>query len=670
MAETERRDQDDRDAANTTVNAYLRRDKTNTTRHRLSDQLRPHLILAGLWLTAAGGHLVVLAAGDATLVVTAMVAIALAVTINAYLMRRKRNRPVTGRHVAGVTAGTGWLAWATAAGPSWTATAVLLAAGYAASLRWWRRHRLPDPPPEGPPPEGPGADYPPRLWADNIGCNGGKLPGSRLEHEQVIATGLRYLAPLVPGKQELGDALAALPKLRTGLRLRRDQDLILEHPDPKLHPTADESVISVTIVRRSRVLDAAVPWPGPTYDPAAGTIRLGPYVDGEGTAEWLVHADNGGWGGFLAGSIGSGKSRMLDCIALGLAAAGCAVWYGDPQGGASSPFLMQHADHRARNVAGIRELLRLAQKVKQLRQAENALHGWEGWAPEQGRPGLGIIIDECHAALNDPECQRLCAELAREGRKVGVFVILADQVATLDAFGSGADADALRSSVCSGNQLILRSKTYNTKNVLPGVDVDPTKFPRIPGYAYLIDDTGKRRSAPLRGYFLTDEARDEWGEKITWPALDDGSAGAAGTGYRDRRRQDDVDKIALGEWVAALREGREPSADHAMASVLADPSRPAGGDGSDHPGFRLVPFPRWSDWQQEAQPAAHAAARTSVDVVYQLVAAGISSPGELQARSGYSETGVRNALRQLAEAGRVRRDRHGVWTPTEPAGVG
>lgn len=51
-------------------------------------------------------------------------------------------------------------------------------------------------------------------------------------------------------------------------------------------------------------------------------------------------------------------------------------------------------------------------------------------------------------------------------------------------------------------------------------------------------------------------------------------------------------------------------------------------------------------------------------MVYGLVAAGVSSAGELQARSGYSETGVRNALRQLAECGRVRRDRHGVWTPT------
>lgn len=664
MAETERRDQDDRDAANTTVNAYLRRDKTNTTRHRLSDQLRPHLILAGLWLTAGAGHLVALATGGATLVVTAVVAIALAPALGAYLMRRKRNRPVTGRQVAGVAAGTGWLAWVIAAGPSWTATAVLLAAGYAASLRWWRRWRIPDPPPEPPPPEGPGADHPPRLWADNIGHAGGKLPGSRLEHEEVIATGLRYLAPLVPGKHDLGDALAALPKLRTGLRLRRDQDLVLEHPDPERHPKADESVISVTIVRRSRILSDAVTWPGPTYDPAAGTIRLGPYVDGEGTGEWLVHADNGAWGGFLAGSIGSGKSRMLDSIALGLAVAGVAVWYGDPQGGASSPFLMQHADYRARTVAGIRDMLRMAQKVKRLRQAENALNAWEGWTPEQGRPGLGVIIDECHAALDDPECQRLAATLAREGRKVGIFVILADQVATLDAFGAGAGADALRSSVCSGNLLILRSKTYNTKNVLPGVDVDPTKFPRIPGYAYLIDDTGKRRSAPLRGYYLTDQARDEWGERITWPALDDGAAGAAGGGYRDRHHQAMVDQAALGEWVAAMREGREPTAEGAMATMPAEP-RPAGGDGTDHPGFRLVPFPRWSDWQQQTQPAAAPAGpRTSVEVVYGLVAAGVSSPGELQARSGYSETGVRNALRQLAEAGRVRRDRHGVWTPT------
>lgn len=73
-----------------------------------------------------------------------------------------------------------------------------------------------------------------------------------------------------------------------------------------------------------------------------------------------------------------------------------------------------------------------------------------------------------------------------------------------------------------------------------------------------------------------------------------------------------------------------------------------------------------SDWAGfKADPLAPVASGrpTAVRVVWDLVAAGVSAPGDLQAQSGYSETAVRNALRELADAGRVHNPRHGVWEP-------
>src|SRR5690606_18653115 len=322
----------------------------------------------------------------------------------------------------------------------------------------------------------------------------------------------------------------------TGLRLRRGMDLVIEP-----HPEADEATVQLTIVQRSPVLTTAQPWPGGTYQPGTGMIAIGPYVDGVGVAYWRLHTPDSLWGGFIAGSIGSGKSRTMEAIALGLAEAGCVVWYADGQDGSSSPFLAEHADWFTYGT-GIRDMLEAARRVKKLRQVENRLRRWSGWRPDQGRPGLIIIIDECHVPMADPQCQDIAAELAREGRKVGISLIMASQVATLDAFGGGPGSDALRSSVCAGNMLIMRSLTRTTRNVLPGVDVAPTTFPDVPGYAWLIDHSKARRSAPLRAFFLADEEMGPAAAAVQWSAVEPAAAGAAGQLYGRRHQEVDSEE--------------------------------------------------------------------------------------------------------------------------------
>jgi hypothetical protein len=177
-------------AATTTTNAYLRRDRRDRMVYRLRHQLAPHLLLAGVWVTGAAGWLAGGWAGDRGLVATGLLSAVAAAGAVRWLTACRRGAAVTGRQAAGAAAATGWLGWATMAGPGWTATAVLLAGGYAASLRWWRRWRLPDPGEDPQPPAGPDPMHPPRLWADHI-AHGGPLPGSYLTGEHQIATGLR-----------------------------------------------------------------------------------------------------------------------------------------------------------------------------------------------------------------------------------------------------------------------------------------------------------------------------------------------------------------------------------------------------------------------------------------------------------------------------------------------
>jgi Transcriptional regulators of sugar metabolism len=70
--------------------------------------------------------------------------------------------------------------------------------------------------------------------------------------------------------------------------------------------------------------------------------------------------------------------------------------------------------------------------------------------------------------------------------------------------------------------------------------------------------------------------------------------------------------------------------------------------------------PSQANWPPEGEVPARKSA-TAVDVVYGLICRGVNRTGDLQARSGYTEGSVRRALGILQDAGKVRKDGHGVW---------
>ena len=200
-------------------------------------------------------------------------------------------------------------------------------------------------------------------------------------------------------------------------------------------------------------------------------------------------------------------------------------------------------------------------------------------------------------------------------------------------WGAGAGADALRSSVTAGNVVLLRTKSNNTKSVLSG-GVDPTTFPRIPGYAYLLDDTGTRRSAPMRGYYLDDQTRDQAAREVSWPELDPASAAAAGPVYQRRRELLDAARQALADRIAALT-GQTPklpaqarSSTVPAAPVIPlprfprvptihrsqrNPPRPVLRCWTGPPHHQRQPRPQWRPWLNSLPPASPAPARSNSD---------------------------------------------------------
>lgn len=604
------------------------------------------LVLASAALNAANAA----SAADAEILAgTAAVSIIVAVVAGTRMRKRSTDRKALHRGLAFLALAAGWLTCTTASGLSWNATGFLAVTGSLLSLYWWRLHRIPNQAPAAPAPRAEAKSthtHYARMWAEQIG-NSGDLAGTRLESHETIDAGERYVLRLVPGKNTYGQVLGMLERIRSGLELNPDEDLIIER-----HPVLAASNLQLTVVTRSPIKES-VQWPGPdAFNPQTGCVNLGPYTDGEGVASWRAYTDNSFWGGFITGGTGSGKSRMIESIAMSLAASEThptVVWFIDGDEGASSVLLADHADHTAldEEMTQARDLLKGALGVMRLRRAENVANKWEGFTPTTDRPGILIIIDECHLIFADDDLRAMAAEIARRGRKVGVAILGASQLASLDAFGGAGkpNTDALRSSLRAGNGVILRSNTNSTKDIFK-VDIDPSQFPAMPGYGYYVasKDSGAR-TAPFRGYYVTDQLKKVWPDRILWRSLTFGEGNAytltAGSDYAKRGEQAEESREEALAWIEAVKAGRAQP-----ASVLSTLQRMTA---ATAPVLQVAQIPVWDP--EQFAPARKLRTRdelhrSHVAVLAQL-AAGVDRTGAIAKAVELGERQVYNLLQQL-----------------------
>lgn len=623
----------------------------------LTAQVAPQATLGMLVVAAAATRAAMSAtAADAEILAgTAATCVVVAVVGAVVAGRRLADKRSRVRARAFLAVAASWLTTVTATDLTLDAVAVLSAIGMGLSLHWWRQRRIPNPPEQEPfdfvvEPE---ADPYPRRWAENLGGPGCALTGSRLEGYEAIKAGFRYVLCLAPGKQSYATILGQLENIRTGLELLPDHDMIVER-----HPVLAASCLQFTVVTRSPV-KVSITHPGrAVFNPRTGNVDLGPFVDGEGVARWKGYTKDRLWGGYLQGGTGSGKSRMVEGIALALADAQThptVIWYADGQGGASSPLLMKHADHTARDGEHFHAMLAGLLLVVQLRQDENALDEAEGFTPTVDRPGVVVVVDECHKFLLKLEnaeyaerCRWMVSTIAREGGKVGVALILASQQSTLDAFGGAGDnfAETIRANLLMGNGVILRSKDSNAKQVFK-VDVNPSLFPAIPGYAFLVDPDEGARSAPFRGYYVTDSIRTQWPGEILWRSLDEGAAHAYGLEYLRRRELAEEAREAIRRRVAARRAGQ-------FAEPRPAPPAPAGGyDGAEAiRAFGIATFPIW-DPTKFAKPQPRREMHDGHRKILAAMGQGHRSPKAIQMATGYTERHVYGLLGDLLDEFRV-----------------
>lgn len=673
---------------------------------RLRHQLVPFGVIGLLW---AGGAAAATVPGG--WIVAAAALVAAVVWWCAWDRRRRPSRSARRRWATRVViGGSGWLLVAATCGAGGPVTAALWLGGYAAAWPHWRAHRIPIPAEPVDEPEPvievvEAAPEIPRRWADRVAVPRGVLPESYLTDHRLVGRTEQWTVQLDPVTQTSSSAVAA--QLRVGAALGRSMDAVTidRHPSGDLSRAvliiADDNPLHRDVVLPDRDLDRL-------WDASTGYAVHGLHSDG-GPARWAFTVPNWGLaGGFLIGSIGSGKSAAMTVLALlAMQTEHVVVWAADPTGGGAIPTILQHADWAATTMPEIRMQLQALRRAMDIRSALNSLRRVDKHVCTPAEPGILLIADEFHrltAGGRSSEETKILTLLAREGRKHGINVIGADQYPGLRTFG---DEEPMRLNMFARNIAVFRSPSNVSKGLIPGLDISPADIPAYfpngkptSGLGYMVGE----RTAPYRGWF-SERIADQLAAapKTT---LDKAVAAAIGSNYLDRHARSmasrtekaaaladlDLDVLApildadpalaaaLAAYRARPRAGRV--IDPLQTTLQLGPAGPgwratpeASGPG---PVLRLVPAPRL---QLPGQPTTGPAAAADAGVpaaegllatpagrrLYELIRAGVTRTGDLIEQSGYGETHTRNNLNALAAAGLIGRARHGTWEVTNAA---
>ncbi|MBE1603757.1 hypothetical protein [Actinopolymorpha pittospori] len=643
--------------------AEQERRRRGRTFYRLRWHLVPHyaavalLVLAGLgWVTNWATHddyAGSLALGGGALIVTGLAAV--------WLVRGGRLRRWRWHRRATLAAafGAAWLTVALWTGWTWDAMAVLCAAELTFGAGYWRTIRISGPtskplPDAGEEPEPEPPIY--RRWADNVACDGGVAPKSRLSGREVDDITERYTVELVRGKQSIRTIEANLDKVYSGLGHGAEEVIV----EP--HPSRDPARLALTIVHTSPVRDTVV-FNGPQYfrPDDHSWIEIGPYADGTSRVRVPVYAPNSIRNLTIIGGQGSGKSALLNAAAVSLKASGhTVVIYLDGQDGVSSPQLLRYATWAPTGEDRELVVLEALERVYAVRGKLMKKLGVPGLNPSGELPGVMVVVDECHVFWRHTSKHLDRWErLIRTGRKVGVGFWAATQHPAVESFGN----DKIRSLLQQYTTLVLRTAGAVAQNILR-IKVNPADLPTEPGYGYVIGGTESVRTAPFRADFLDDKNGDADAMFEAYPGcdLDKWSTKAAGDAFIHRaeiavrQRQELEDELA--EWESDGDVGDDLLASLGSmaqedAVLIAVPAL------GPVPTFPPPPTLRVIDGGQAAQETP--GAPSAREAVYAALAGGATTPTQVMEATGYGKTQVWRALRSLEDDSKVTNPARGTY---------
>lgn len=671
-----------------------------STAWRLRRQSVPHVVTGSVFVGGLAEHALI-AQGHPLHTVVSVSALLSAASVPAIYkwIKKVRKRWVKRATIASAIAGA-WLSFIAPFGITPLSASMLLSAEFLLAAGYWRANRIPYPDSaqrsamerarqmreSGPfgTPQAPALNLAQQTMADwkkFIASGSGPVPDSVITNPVEGKHTIAFDGNLSRGKQSFSTLLMAMPKIASGLDTRVE-NLIFETTFENFDGNdgdevkASEARFKFQLVTNSPIR-GNIEFTGPRRE--GGTLYLGPYADGSGEAPYRLYTPGSMWSGVVIGGTGSGKSRLLENVVLSAISGGdTVVLYLDPQRGVSSPVLANKA-HWFCTMEDIDALLAALFAAMAAREEENAAEGWTGFYPSPERPGILTVIDESHRAFEGYGTE--WAQIAREGRKLGFGLLVADQYPGLKTFGN---EEPLRSSVMEGNSFVLRSTSRQTGQLMPGLMVDPLSLPKIPGYAYVNgSEENGARTAPFRNrntrpMHMTDgEAMrwlTDWFDAQPMPDLDPLvktaiSFSKASEAYKTRSKSETDRRDRSMARVEALRNGLNPddvAPTPTQTITLTRAKRPVVTEHGEVVSFPeaiteavLVGDEAYSDDGTIVQKKK--SLTESQRMILVAVAAGANVPSAIEEVVDLSKRQVQNLLKELVERGELYQPKYGQY---------
>lgn len=413
----------------------------------------------------------------------------------------------------------------------WLALLALLAGIGYMGLSWWREHDHPIPPQPAKPAEQQRHHEPTdeasrrtartvETWHRKVAPAGKAVPGSAVTHVSSTDVMDRYLVALDDEGQVTRSQL-------NGLKDRIEMPLGI----PKTEFTFESTTHPAQVIMRHLHQDPVFAYQGPIVlcdgKPIASRreitpgstvdIVFGSYLDGDGYACYRVLEKGSVNSAFVLGGMGSGKTRTVELIAIGLRMLGCYLLWIDGQEGASSPLLNRQANqvfefnmHDDTDDCGVREfadtLGAIARKRNRDLKEKPELNGEYTYDPH--RPPVVAIMDEAHAMLQKPHPKHPTYGMALEQntvqlRKSGMGLIALSQDLDKPTFGNSSRIR--QSLMISGNFLGMRQIDKSRIGMLPSSCPPLDTVPPGRGYGYL--PLGERPDALWRTLDLGEDTQ-------------------------------------------------------------------------------------------------------------------------------------------------------------------
>jgi hypothetical protein len=326
-------------------------------------------------------------------------------------------------------------------------------------------------------------------------------------------TASSYIVQAGPAGVTLARANAVRAEIASALKLALasstsgGQEVVFDQPADG--PLADQSQLRMQIIdlkhaaaAGQRVTAEVEHAPG---NPCA--VRIGGYIDDGSPYYWVLADGDGAHSGVILGGTGTGKSCVGDQLAYKAMRLGFEVAYHDPQRGASSPVLAQHAHYPALGeeyAAAYIEFLEDAADTREMWLAMHPAAGgtirWgmtapcapDGDEPDPDCPCKGVVpppmiafFEECDQTFNATvpgSATKLgdrAGVLAKKVRKLCMELVGLTQLPELKTFGG---SEMLRSNLPK-NFVAMHVSSNVSGTLIPGLPYSPKLLPKTKGRA-------------------------------------------------------------------------------------------------------------------------------------------------------------------------------------------